>query len=371
MTPRTLCPHAIGIYSVGLLGGSIGLALRASGFDGKIVGFSSCRGLDTARKLGCIDQGYPYEELADQIDSLDMLFLCSPISVILDTLAFLSTLELPQDLIVTDVGSTKTAIVAASGRLPEQVSFIGGHPMAGSEKSGPAAADPYLFQNAVYVVTVDHRGASALEEAFARFITAHFGCRAVFVEPHIHDEIVAAVSHVPHLLAVALVNEVATLDIRHQGTLELAAGGFRDLTRIASSPYTMWHDIYQTNKPVVSSLLDTLLHRLQGMREALQQDTLQSHFDSAADTRSALPSRNKGYLTNLREILVVVADRPGVIASISSALSDRGINIKDIEVLKIREGEGGTIRLGFASDDVARCAIDILQAQGFNARERS
>ena len=142
----TFMPEKVTIYSVGLLGGSLGLALKNSGFKGKITGLSSPSAIETAKRLGCIDEGFTYDSLQDVIKDTDLLFLCSPISVILETLNKLSTMELPEGLLITDVGSTKQKIMEAAAFLPPHVYFCGGHPMTGSEKSGPSVSDPISFK---------------------------------------------------------------------------------------------------------------------------------------------------------------------------------------------------------------------------------
>jgi prephenate dehydrogenase len=141
--------NTIAIYSVGLLGGSIGLAFKESGFKGKIIGFSSKSSLQKALDIGCIDEGYGYDEFQSKVGLVDILFLCSPINTIIDTIKKMTSMELPAGIVITDVGSTKLDIINASACLPSHVRFVGGHPMAGSEKSGPSAADPFLFQNAI------------------------------------------------------------------------------------------------------------------------------------------------------------------------------------------------------------------------------
>jgi prephenate dehydrogenase len=363
-------PKTITIYSVGLLGGSIGLALRNSGFKGRIIGLSSPSKLPLALELGCIDEGYPYDALTDIIGSTDLLILCSPISVILKTLQVLSEMQLPQGIVITDVGSTKQEICSAAKRFLPDVNFIGGHPMAGSEKSGPGAADPYLFQNAIHVLTPSSGEPSERDREIAEFFERFLGSRALFLDPARHDRIVAAVSHVPHLLAVALVNSVQEVESALPGTLGLAAGGFRDMTRIAGASYDLWHDIFATNRQSIEPLIEGLIVRLSDMKRQLDTGTLRESFDAAEKTRSKIPSNAKGFIRRLSEVLVIVKDQPGIIATIAATLADRDINISDIEVLKVREGEGGTIRLAFESPLLARQAIDLLQQAGFRARER-
>ena len=251
-------PSMITIYSVGLLGGSLGLALKNSGFTGKIVGLSSDKNIKTALELGCIDEGYPYRELEKVIVNTDLLILCSPINAIIRTIENLSKIKLPEGLIVTDVGSTKHQIMTTAKNLPSHVQFIGGHPMAGSEKSGPDASDPYLFQNAIYVLTPANGNPSEKEHSLADFLEKYLGCRTLFLAPDTHDKIAATVV-IPHLLAVALVCLAQKMEASIPGTLTLAAGGFRDMTRIASAPYDMWHDILVTNKTAVQNILDSYI----------------------------------------------------------------------------------------------------------------
>ncbi len=368
---KSFDPRTIAIYGVGLLGGSLGLALKESGFSGKIIGFSSPGSLQTALSVKCIDEGRPYEALADCIGAVDVIFLCSPITAIMKTLQQLAGMELPEGLVITDVGSTKKRIAEiAEQTLPSHVHFIGGHPMAGSEKSGPSAADPFLFENAVYVMAPPAGKAGALDKMFADFLERRLGCRCTFLDPTEHDVIAASVSHAPHILAVALVNLARRVEQRIPGTLQLAAGGFRDLTRIASSPYRMWRDIFATNKEAIAPLLDECIAMLGDMKLELTDGSLEAFFLEAHETRREIPMDTKGLISQLHEIVVIVKDQPGVIARISTAIANEGINIIDIELLKIREGEAGTLRMGFDSEDKARRALEILETVGVSARKR-
>ncbi len=363
-------PRNVVLYSVGLLGASFGLALKNSGFKGSITGLSSLENLNTALGIGCIDKGYSYDSLEECLTDADLLVLCSPIQSIIDTLANLRNIKLPQNLLISDIGSTKRLIVDEAIKLPDHVHFIGGHPMAGSEKSGPSSADPYLFQNAIYVLTPPTGEINQKEKDFAAFLEKYLGCTTLFLTPSIHDRIAATVSHIPHLLAVALVNLAGQTEQSTPDTFTLAAGGFRDMTRIASSSYPMWHDILTTNKSAINPLFDSLLEILLDMKEKLQNDDLKSCFQTASQTRARIPNTNKGFIRPLSEILVLAKDQPGFIASITSLLANQNINIKDIEVLKVREGEGGTIRLAFETQSIANEAVSVLSANGFYARER-
>jgi len=364
-------PQSIAIYGVGLLGGSIGAGLKASGYAGKVIGLSSPASIDAARSMKIIDEGHGYDALEAVAARVDCLFLCTPITVIMKTIKALGEMRLPAGLVISDVGSTKSEIVAcARASLPASVVFIGGHPMAGSEKNGVAAGDPFLFQNAMYLLTphASALGPSAVE--FGAFLEKFLGCRSAVVAPDEHDAVVAAVSHTPHLLAVALVNLALRAEGSHPGTLKMAAGGFRDMTRIASAPYSMWRDIFRTNKNAIRPLLDAYIGILRDVQSELASDGLQGRFEEAARTRREIPSANKGFMRPQSDILVVAKDQPGVIAEISTFLAGERINIKDIEVLKVREGEAGTIRLAFESKETAHRAVAVLSAIGFTARER-
>jgi prephenate dehydrogenase len=355
-------PRTVVIHSVGLLGASLGLGLKASGFGGTIIGLSSQRAVDTALELGCIDEGHGYERLADVAREADLIVICSPILAIIECIKNLGTMKLREGVLVTDVGSTKRSIMETAAQcLPPHVR---------SEKSGPSAADPYLFQNAIYVLTPAAKATSDIDRQFAAFIEKYLGCRHVFLEAGVHDTIAATVSHVPHLLAVALVNLAKETDDRVAGTMQLAAGGFRDLTRIASAPFSMWSDILSTNKQAIAPVVDECIGILRSVKDELERDALKERFESAARARMLIPSDRKGFIKALHEVLVLAKDQPGVIATISQSLARHNINIKDIEVVKVREGEGGTIRLGFDSPETSERAIDILTKQGFSARER-
>jgi prephenate dehydrogenase len=210
----------------------------------------------------------------------------------------------------------------------------------------------------------------AVVDGFAAFLDKNLGCRHLVLAPDVHDTVAAAVSHLPHLLAVALVNEAAAMEGRVPGTLSLAAGGFRDMTRIASSPYAMWQDILSTNKTRIAPLIDEFIDALARVKEQLLGDGLQDAFKAAAGTRAKIPGSTKGFIGQLSEVFVIVKDQPGMIALMANACAKENINIKDIEVLKVRENEAGTIRLAFETRDVAHKAVALLKNLGITAWER-
>lgn len=293
-------PSCIGIFSTGLLGASIGLSLKASEFPGTIVGFSSAEGISVALNSGAIDIGFRYEQLEEQIDKIDILFLCSPIKTIINAIIRLSDCKLKDGCIITDVGSTKREILSASLELPPHVRFIGAHPMAGSEKSGPSAATSDLFQNALYALTPRNNVSEQEINKFAEFLRNNLGCRTLIIDAQSHDFIVAATSHIPHLLSVMLVNHVKSVENRFPETLSLTAGGFRDMTRIATSPYTMWKDIFETNHDNIESQIDDCINILKEIKLRLNNNTIGDLFETARDTKSRIAADNGGFPSNER-----------------------------------------------------------------------
>lgn len=361
----------IAIVGVGLMGGSLGLALRRAGFAGRILGVSRPETLAEARRLGAIDEGYPHENLLEAASQADLIVLASPISTIVENLKKLGSpaANLRPGVVVTDVGSTKRAILEAAAGLPGGARFVGGHPLCGSEQRGVSAADPFLYQNAYYVLTP---APGVQEDEVARLgqLVALTGARVVVLSAADHDRIAATISHLPQLLAVSLVKFLDDLGANREHGVHLAAGGFRDMTRIASSSFKVWRDIVQTNRDVLDGVLQRFLSSTRDRLKGLESEQLERLFDDAGRTRTEIPKDSKGFLSRLWDVLVVVEDKPGMILKIAKPLSDRGINIQDIEVLKVREGEAGTLRLAFATQLLAEEAIKTLRADGLVARLR-
>ncbi|HID95306.1 MAG TPA: prephenate dehydrogenase [Candidatus Latescibacteria bacterium] len=359
----------ITIIGVGLIGGSLAMALKRLGSGLRITGISRRPSLEKAGELGAIDQGYGYESLEEGIREADIIFLCTPIFRIIELLEDVGRYA-KGGAIVTDVGSTKARIASVAKEvLPGDIYFIGGHPMVGSEKSGVMASDPFLFQNAIYVLTPGKNVPVEVSDAFSAFVE-RLGARVVLMGPHTHDMIAATVSHLPQMMAIALVRMVGEMNQQNPLFLRLAAGGFRDLTRIASSPYEIWKDICGTNRTEITCMIDRYITELEKLKGRIGSDKLSEDFRIANITRSAIPKDSKGFLSPLYEIVVVAEDKPGVIAEISATIAQENINIKDIEVLKVREGEGGTIRLAFESEEAADRAVALLSQRGIQARRR-
>ena len=357
------------VIGVGLIGGSLGLALKRKGYEGTIVGIDDPYVLEMAKNRHVVDEIYAKDQIPQQVNQADLVFLCTPIAEIKRLLQTIGK-HVSARTLITDVGSTKRQIVeAANIHLPAHCDFIGGHPMAGSEFSGVDAADPFLFENTTYVLTPNRPTDARIRQAFGELLET-VGAKVLLLLPELHDEIAAAVSHLPQMLAVSLMHLVSRRQAESPYFLKMAAGGFRDMTRVASSPYGIWEDILKTNADMIQTYIDQYIQELENLKSFLASKELAGYFEKAAANRLSIPKDTKGFLKPHYDISVSVEDKPGQVASIAVAMAENDLNIKDIEVLKIRENEGGTMRLAFETSGDRDRAIPILQKIGFGVRKR-
>jgi prephenate dehydrogenase len=356
----------VALIGTGLIGGSIGIALREKRLVKVISGYDS----DFASGAAAVERGaidFAVESPLKAVSDADLIILAVPV---------MSTLQLLKEIIpavskgavITDVGSTKGSIMAAVEQiLPPTVHFIGGHPMAGSEESGIMGADPALLENAIYVLTpgsttppeVTGRLAEMLEQA---------GAQPLVLDPLAHDRAVASVSHLPHIAAAALVQSVAGVS-EHELVRTLAAGGFRDSTRIALGNPDVWRDICISNRWALLAALKRFKVKLDILEEALAEPnpgSIKEYLEQARDYRKTIPYRGRGILPELHEVIVLVRDTPGVIGRLAGFLGEAGINIDAIEIMHVRELSGGSIRLGFRDKTQQQQAESLLREKGFS-----
>lgn len=359
----------IAIIGLGLIGGSLGKALKKRQPKIRITGMDvKTEVVETAQREGIIDTGTT--SLTEKINSADLIFLAVPIQVMLDVCRDIIPF-LKEGAIITDVCSIKESVAEMMEELlPPQVSFIGGHPMAGSEKWGLEGVNELLFENAAYILTPTYKTNEVTIKTVKQLVES-LGARVVFLSPEEHDRKVAAVSHLPHLIASALMNTVGSLEARQEGYLALAGGGLRDTTRIAASNSEMWCNILIQNHNAVLPLLQEFNNSLVELERAIQlrsPRTLGKLLVQANVWRSQVPSGMKSILPELYEISISVPDQPGMIGEICSLLGKYAINIIDIEIQRVREGEAGAIRLGFTEDETRSKALHVLEKHGYNAR---
>ncbi len=338
------------IVGTGLIGTSIGLALRAQGWW--VSGSDQNPQSETqALANGAIDAvGFP--------DDVEITFIATPVGAIANqarrVLASTSGL-------VSDVGSVKASIVAEvnNGR------FVGGHPMAGSEQEGIAGARADLFHNAVWVLTpTDQTEDNSLVQI--RSVVASLGADVISLAPERHDALVAVVSHVPHLTAVTLMALADDRSEEHRAMLRLAAGGFRDMTRIASGNPAIWPDICDENSKAICATLDRFIASLGKVRSLVaagDHASLLKLLEQARSARSHLPYGLERHVS-LVEVRLAVFDRPGELARITSLTTDIGVNIYDLEIAHSVEGGQGVAIL-VVYDQQAQSLVEALREQGY------
>ena len=346
------------IVGLGLIGSSVALALKNSGW------FVTGRDLNDVRAARALELGV-VDALGND-DEAVLAFIATPVAAIPAIADELFATARRPDFIVTDVGGVKGPVSAAiSSRR-----FVGGHPMAGSEQEGPDGADADLFIGATWVLTPT---ATTDADAFAlvREIVVSLGADVVALEPERHDALVAVVSHVPHLMAANLMALAKDASVEHAALLRLAAGGFRDMTRIAAGDPAIWPDIFRDNADAVLEVLDVLLERLRDARElvaARDREGILKLLEYAKSARRNLPSRvvRPDAITECR---MVITDRPGELAEVTAALGGAGVNIWDIEIAHSAEGPRGVLVVSISTEDQER-AREVLLERGFRPSMR-
>lgn len=349
---------------MGLIGGSIAKALKNFSLHYRISAFDNSDILEKAFRLNVIDK--KLLSVNDALDS-DLIFICLPVDASITAFEELADRIQPNQ-IITDVCSVKTVFQEIWDKKKRNGFYIGGHPMTGKEKGGFVNSDPLLFENCVYILN-DSAKEFPSYNSFTEIIH-QLGARITFLNPKVHDIIVASVSHLPQLVSVSLINS-ANFKESALNFFDYAAGGFRDMTRIASSEFNVWEPIIRKNGKNIIQAIDNFIIDLEQIKKSIAKEdyeTLSQKFESARIKRDEIPKSNKGFINQIYDVFVFVKDEPGVISKISTALFESNINIKDIELLKIREGSGGTFRLAFESLMDAERAKKIIEEIGFSTK---
>ncbi len=353
----------VGVFGMGLLGGSVALGLRERFVAGEVHGFDpDPAALETALAMGAVDR--VHTAVGDWVRQLDLGILAAPVMA-LDALARdVAPFAAPGSR-WTDVGSVKAPVVAAlAQRLPR---FVGGHPMAGRETPGMQNAYAGLLQNAVWVLTPTDDTDGADVAAMRQLVEA-LGAWPLALPPDAHDRAVSRISHAPYLLAVAL-NLLIARDHDRERLLFLAAGGFRDLTRVASGAPRMSRDMVVENRAAIRDALRDLGAVLDELAADLDRpEALLAAAREAKRTRDALPVVKRTLLPRVFDVVVAIPDRPRALAELATVLADHGVNIRDIEVLKIRGAGGEAIRIGVTDADAQAQARTCLRAAGYRIR---
>ena len=268
--------HRITIWGVGLIGGSLGLALKKNGFQGQRVGLGRNIGrLEKALQSDAVD--VVTTEMAEGLRGSDLVVLCTPVELVPVLVQhIIEVVGSQQSMVLTDVGSTKSVLVqTVEAQLREHgsntISFVGGHPMAGSHETGVGAARATLFENATCLVTpTESTDSDSLQQV--RSLWEFVGAVPHLLSPEIHDLLIGAASHLPHLIASLLTNTVANVETEHHKALDFTATGFRDSTRIAAGSPDLWTGIFSQNRDVLLSLIDDIVDNLSEFKTLLQTD---------------------------------------------------------------------------------------------------
>jgi prephenate dehydrogenase len=363
--------ETIGFIGLGLIGGSIAKGIRRKNPDIRMIACgASKKTLDMALDEGAVDE--IYETVDENISKCDIIFLCAPVEYNIEYLAKLKPL-LKKGCILTDVGSTKREIHEAVHELELDSCFIGGHPMAGSEKSGFAHSTDHLIGNAWYVLTPTKETSKEQLDCLKEIVAMLKGLCLV-LDYKEHDRIAAAISHVPHLIAAALVNLVHDNDNPLEQMKLIAAGGFKDITRIASSSPVMWEQICTSNTEPIALMLEKYIDSLEDILYNVKKkdgNYINNLFERSREYRDSIPeSKGKGPIQKEYSLYCDIVDRAGAIATIATTLSTHQISLKNIGIIHNRTFEEGALKIEFYDNESLEQAIEVLNKWNYTIYPR-
>lgn len=361
----------ISIIGLGLIGGSLAKALNERlGITDITAIDENTSSLTEAVEEGIITRGFTTPNL--YVWNSDIIFICTPVKYTTEYIKALAGRVKP-DCIITDVGSTKEKVIEFINSLESPPCFIGGHPMSGTEKTGYRESFSHLFENAYYIITPSKSSTEASLNIMHDLIQ-RIGGIPILIEAREHDKIVGGISHVPHIIASALVNLVREMDSADGRYQVLAAGGFKDITRIASSNPQLWESIISSNSKQIISIMDNFIDMLYNINKDILTENskkVTAFFESARDYRNLIPSGKAGLIKPLFNLVVDVVDKPGIIGEIATHLGNSNINIKNINVSNSREFEQGCLIITLPDQKSLDSAFEILKAKGYKVYSES
>ena len=354
----------VGFIGLGLIGGSIARALKKSSPAVTTVSYNYYAdrpnpSLEAAKKDGVID--VISTDLEADFKDCDIIFLCAPVLENIKYLTMLKNLIKPS-CIITDVGSVKGNIHNKVAELHLCNNFVGGHPMTGSEKTGYSHSNASLLENAFYMLTKTTNTPSD-KFAIMETLVTNLGSIPVPVDADYHDDIVAAISHVPHIIAASLVHMVKDADDDRELMRQVAAGGFKDITRIASSSSVMWQNICLSNTESILHFLRAYIDQLNAIAVEIagkKEENLLSFFADAKEYRDSIPNKSTGLIHRVYEVYLDLTDEAGAIATVATLLAKHDISIKNIGILHNREYQEGALRIELYTKEAQAQTIDIL-----------
>ncbi len=355
------------IAGLGLIGGSIAMTIDKTKYE--VIGYDLNKdSVDYAFQQEIISR--KSEDFLREAEQAHIIILAAPISQTISLLKELDPVEFKHSVIISDVSSVKGSITDCAKQLKnEKITFIGGHPMAGSHKTGITAAKAHLFENAIYCLTPLNKEKKS-ELISLKEVLRGTKSNFLVLNPNEHDEMTSVISHFPHLIASSLVHQAKKWEEVHHYLPELAAGGFRDITRIASSNPKMWQDIFSHNGDKMSRLLQDWINEMVTLKEFLDKnhsEAMVNYLKQAKDYRDGLGTDStRGALPAFYDVYVDIKDKPGSIARVATLLAENNISLRNIRILEIRENIDGALRLTvFSKEDQLR-TCRLLENNGYD-----
>lgn len=360
----------VGFIGLGLIGGSIAKTIRRIYPDTEIIA--------TAGHLSTVTEAYKDRTISNStllelsaFSDCDLIFLCCPVK---QNLIYLEQLKniIKKGCILTDVGSVKGDIHRAVVSLGIEEIFIGGHPMTGSEKTGYESATAYLLENAYYIITPTAKTTPKALNAFQQYI-ASLGAQTMILDYEEHDHATASISHLPHIIAATLVNLISSIDNDEETMKTIAAGGFKDITRIASSSPVMWQHICLSNRTHIVKLIDDYIAALKNAKTLIEEkksDEIYDFFSSAKNYRDSITIAKSGPIKKVYEFYCDLIDEAGGIATIATILASNHLSIKNIGIIHNREFEHGVLHIEMYDQTALDTAIALLKKYHYTVYER-
>ena len=359
----------ISIIGMGFTGSSLGLALKQYLPDVIITGIDKGSVLIRARNIGALDKGCIYEEIEQGLKDADLVIFAATIRTVEELLPKVSK-AVKKNAIVTDTCNTKTEIASLAQTLfVDKASFIGGHPVIGYKRGGIEQADPLLFVNVTYVLTPvgrSNQGAvSALEN-----VVGSIGATAIIMSPGEHDNLNCVLNHMLQLMAIAQVNTmISGLDTEKDETpVALAGERFKQFAEALLTPSYFWGEIFESNRSILEKNVDRFVEYLKKLSREVGSGEFDEKYKKAREFVRKVPVATKGFNSTLFDIYVSIEDETGAIAKLTSLIASKAFNIRDIGIVKIKEGETAVLRIAFSNQSTASKAGSFLIKNGYNCR---
>lgn len=364
-------PTRIGYIGLGHIGGSIAKTVHRLFPDTfQIACDPDPDTIASALREGVISEGY--DRLNDAFAACQLVLLCAPVLKNSEYISHLLNI-IHEDMTLSDIGSVKTGIHEQVAKYPDlERCFVGGHPMCGTEHTGYEYSADYMLENAYYILTPSDTVPQEKTDAMYAFAQS-IGALPMVMDYRKHDHVVGSVSHLPHVISATLVNLVSRLDDENQTMRTVAAGGFKDITRISSSSPDMWENICLANRDEILRLVDTYVASIQQIRERIAASDgsgIHSFFSSAKNYRDSINVSGQGSVHPIYQLFCDLIDEAGGIATIATILASNNISIKNIGIIHNREFEQGVLQVEFYQKEAFENARDLLKKYHYTVYER-